>query len=314
MNFLSVKRIALRRLRLPGSFRPKLREPGVVLLSKHIDEKGLFLPVLVRKSDGRVLDGFDRVAAHFVLKREDIWCLLCECTDEEAALIEMEVNVARRHDPARAAKTLEAIDSIAATIEPPKVKTPGRPLSKRGVARKKVADALGVSVHAVKSAEYREKRKRGEKREVRPIKTLGMTLPETLLKNSHDLGSLFDEAAIRAQQALACLTEVESRGLPYSPSRLQRLRRELQEMAGVIRNARPDSVCPYCRAIPAICAGCQACRGAGMLTVNEMANIPAALLDEQVPKVMVGGQLKSVWDFLPPPQPQEEADVFGLGA
>ena len=325
MDLLEFRWLPLRKLRLPGTFPKRLREPRVVALSESIAVHGLWLPVLVRRKDGRVLDGFDRVAAYWLQKRNEIPALLCDCTDEEALLIESKVNTERRHDQEeQRKKEMELIDRIASEeaareaeeeAKRKKYQIPGRPKTPKRRALERVSGETGVPVNTLKQRIYRERRRKGLTGTVKELRTLGMVIPQTLSDEVRVLQGVFDEAILRAKQALSCLTTIETQGYPYPPARLQRLRADAQELSASLRNARPDCLCPYCKAVEALKAGCAACLGCGFITANQVSGVPKELLDEENPMVMAGGQIRSAWDYIPetPPAPPVEADPFGLG-
>lgn len=318
MEYTRLKLVGLRRLRLPGSFRGLLREQRVHELAKHMTEHGQWIPALVRQKDGRVLDGLDRVAAAWLNKQESVWAVLCECTDEEAGRIEAEVNVHRRHDPNERARSLVLVDKLEAELDDSEVEQArseeGRPVTKRGLARRKVAEILGIKESSIKVAEHRERTKHGEK-STKPLNTLGMELPEEMAREIESVQRYFDTAARGCAAALAALSTIDGR-LKYPPSRLQKLRQEIQDMGASVRNARPEMLCPYCKALPQLVNGCKTCVGCGFITANMTSGIPKELLDEEEPKVFVSGQARPVSDYITeePELEETDGDPFGLGA
>jgi len=321
VDFVSCRPVPLRRLRLPGSFKQRLREPRINSLAQHIEKRGLWLPVLVRKEDGRVLDGLDRVASFWLLGRESILAVVVTCSDEEADTLEREINAERRHAPEeQRSKALEMVEKLsaeeaeAAVEAAQKEHRAGRPLSKKGRARKVVAESLGISPKALKQQEYRERRKKGLTKNSKAIETIGMEIPESMAKEVRSVQLLMEEAALRVSQALAALTTIENQSYRFPAARLQRLRSDTVDLGACLRNARPEMLCPYCKAIPQLMPGCTACLGCGWICANQVAAVPKELLREDLPCVLVGGSRRSIWDYIPQdPEPPKADEAFGFG-
>lgn len=284
-------------------------------LAENMRERGQYLPVLVRAENGDILDGLDRVAAAFLIKWKTISMVALSCDDVEAALVREEVNVKRRHDKAQeTTRRLEVVDSLAAQEAEsddaaPQIDGPGRPRTAKGRARVKAATMLSTTKHALEQAEYRKRRKAGLTKATAPIDALGMSIPESVYRDMMTVCALFDSAALRVSQALACMTEVESQAHRFPPARLQHLRAELSDVAGNLRNARPKMLCPYCKGIPVLLGGCRTCVGSGLLSANQVQGVPPELLDPSRPQVQVAGKLRSAWDYIPQ---LPESDPFGL--
>lgn len=315
MNLTGLKLVSLRRLRLPGDFLKRMREPRVGGLAEKIRDHGMLTPVLMRKTNGDVLDGLDRIAACFLLKLTHAPAILVECTDLEAEIIRREANAQRRHDPEEKRQmSQELIDkyteeeALKERVTPRPIKV-GRPTSPRGKAIARVARDLGVSEVALKKRQQRAKKAVGEALEP-PLNLIGMIVPDSAREGIMAALGLLREAATKASQCLALLTQIETGGYPFPAARLQRLRSDAAELAACIRNAKPVALCPYCKGVETLLSGCSGCAATGWILSNQESGVPQELWDDKDPKVFVGAQARSVWDYLPSNE-LPEADPFG---
>jgi hypothetical protein len=85
------------------------------------------------------------------------------------------------------------------------------------------------------------------------------------------------------------------------------LKADVSECSAAVRNARPQTICPFCKALEALRAGCGTCSATGYARRGQASGVPAELLDPKDPMVWVSGQARSVWDYIP------ADDMFGGG-
>ena len=315
MNLVGLKLVPLRRLRLPGDFLRRMREKRVGGLAANIRERGQFTPILMRKDNGDVLDGLDRVAACFLLKLTHVPANLVECSDLEAEIIRRETTTQRRHDPDEQRQmSQELIDMYTAEelekakLSPPKHTRVGKPVSPRSKAIKRVAADLGLKDETVRKRQYRAKKAVGEAMDP-PLNMIGMLVPDSTREGIMAALGLLREASYKASQCLALLTQIETGGFPFPAARLQRLRQDASELAASIRNAKPVALCPYCKGIETIQSGCGGCAATGFILANQEAGVAAEFWDEATPMVLVAGRARSAWDYLP--TNEVERDPFG---
>lgn len=317
---IGLKFVALSSLRLPGDFGKRMKEPRVLALAHSIDESGLIHEPLVRKEDMRVICGLDRVAVYFLLEHKQIKVKLIECTDTEAARLRLEENIVRRHDPEERRKLTEELVSTYTEEEKTRLENRkfdineklaprklGRPKHARTIAMERAAAERGVKPESIRQM-LRRARLQPPEPEM-PLETFGMLVPDTFRDRSILALRFLNEAALRLQQALSCLTQIETNGLPFPAGRLQRLRQETADLGASVRNARPVAICPFCKCLAVLLPGCPACAGTGIMLSIQDGSVPTELLDTENPRVQVGGHIKSVWDYVD--APEVDANMFG---
>lgn len=330
IQFVALEEVPLSSLRFPGGFRERFQQERVKLLAERLKARGQIEPLLVR-DDYTVLDGLDRGAAAMIAQLPGLWCVFVECSDIEAQIIMRESNMHRRHDPQEQRRLAdELVEKYAQEIaeqrqDPERRELPkmsgrqakrrkrGRKKGVRAEAMEKVAKELGISVEALRKSEYR---KRAEGQAPEPefhLKALGMELPAEFVEESAKVGRLMERAARYQAMVLACLTELGKLGNVFPAARLQRLYQDASDVASGLRNAKPTSVCPFCKALDRLKGACSQCSGTGRILSNQESAVPKELMDETRLLVQVGGQMRSVWDYVEEPAAADLDSMFGGG-
>ncbi len=329
IEFRELREFPVKSLRLPGDFRKRYSAEHIGQLSERMKHRGQIVPLLVR--DTSVLDGVDRVAAALRAGIEMLWANVITCTDLEAEIIMREAQMHRRHDPAEQRRLADELipryaQEIAETrIDPEKPNQPpkqgvqkrkrsrGRKKGVRSEAISRVAAELGVSAEALLKSDYR-RRKKGELPDPPfALKDLGMDLPPEFKAQASEAGKQMERAARYVAMAVACMTEVTKLGANAFPSaRLQRLHQDASDLSASIRNAKPVSVCPCCKALVKLRPGCAGCSGSAIMLANQQSAVPKELLDELNPLVLAGGKFHSVWDFIDQDEKPEGDDLDSL--
>lgn len=325
MKHLGSKKVSIGWVKAPGDTRKRMALPRVVDLAASMKETGGTIhDIVVRKKQRDVAAGRDRFAAHLLNEAEEIWVKLIECSNEEFKLLERHENIYRRHDPDEPARLLldmveKRADEIVA--ENPTIRregsgrSPGGGRTAKAIAREQVAKENGLTPQALRIAELRENSKPpptslGD--EDMEFRTIGMMMDREYLNSVSGVQKFIDGAADFLSKAKGEMSRLLSSGLPIHESRLKAARERIEELGGVLRALRPESVCPACKGIDEVKAQCSQCAATGYISKNQMASIPAVLLNEEEPVVLYKGDLVSVHEFFKEPEPKDEMEeLFG---
>jgi ParB-like chromosome segregation protein Spo0J len=297
MNVVGLKEVPLSTVRLPGDFKKRLDAPHVAERAKSLEGVGLIHEPLVRRKGKQweVIAGLDRIAAHFVAKRESVSVKVVECTDAEVMKIRREENVQRRHDKEEQSRLMTELLEQYTSEEEDRIDSPKKARAK---ARERVAAELGLSPETIRKKEWEAEQKTEPVGP--PIKTLGMSLSEDFAKKVAlaQRGIDATEALLKRAQSTVT-TMAKELGLAFPQARLERLREEIHAQASHCRGLRPVSLCPWCKGLDGVQEGCGACFGTGFITASQENAVPAELLNEAIPVVLVDGNYEDVHEFLP---------------
>jgi len=306
MKWLGYRQIKFTSVRADhAEIRRRSKQAHVTDLAANIREHGdeLIHAPTVRMPGNVLLCGRDRMAALLLLKAKRLWVRLCDCTDIEAADLEASENVHRRADSrsdvlARAVRAKEQLlTAQGGTVVPPMQ-------SVKAEARKAVARDAGVSTDAVRKAEQRSAEKAAaddpfaaaaEPEFVPNLKLLGVPIEEgraTCEMASHQQAAI-DEADKYLRLAQAALKRLELN------TAMQQLYADVHRVASRVRSHRPESICPWCKHIPALVGNCSGCQTMGYVTEEQARNAPRELLDTNfAPVVAVNGAFRLYADAL----------------
>jgi hypothetical protein len=268
------KPILLRKIVAPGDIESRRREPHVIKLSESLTMSGgePAEPIILEHRTNRLLCGRDRFAACLLAGRTEVDARFCSGSPEAlAALTEVE-NAYRRHsikerDDSLARLVNLEIDTRGNFRQPAinSVKSVGRPTNPKTEAIREVAEVTGNSESVV--------RKAVDKAEQRPvvdvpdvvIDTLGMEIPTKILKQT----SLEKSGLTKIHKQLVQLQRELTLSEKEVGHQYQTAKAALHDAARAVADAMPESVCLWCKLVPAIQPKCLGCRGKGWLTVGE---------------------------------------------
>jgi hypothetical protein len=234
---------------------------------------------------------------------EDILATIVECTPEEARELST-VDLKKPEDiTARQRAMLAELDEYEKQIARKRQKVaPGkRETSARVQAREMVALRHGLSVEAIRKAEYRA-RKAGIIERTSSVKVFGVPPSKALLERID--GAMEKTSALRAAIRSA-LRVVASSNLPDKQrSRITALLDRTLDFCGA-----PYAVCPWCKGIEKLSPNCAGCSGAGWVTRERIDFAPQELLATEKPLVAVDGDFLPAEEFAEPP-PTETEELF----
>jgi ParB-like chromosome segregation protein Spo0J len=295
---LGTKEVPIGKLQLPGDMASRMKKKHVKERAESIQKFGLIEPVLVRKSDMKLISGRDRTAAHMLLEEKTIVARLVDCTDEECEDLDDETNIQRRHDPAEQARLVKKrVEAEAKRLLaenpalPPAGK--GKP-NARSLAREKVAQQRGVKPDSIRRTQARHEAK--ERGSTPPPKApsnfeaFGLQLEDSWLQEVESVRDIIDSVVQRLGQAKAGLSGLAESKLPFHSGMLQAARRDLDELSEDVKGMRPSRLCPYCKGQEKYSADCKACLGACYITKSQDQSIPAKLDDQEHLHVMHNGK------------------------
>jgi len=314
MRWLGYAQKSIKSLRLPGDIAARKKQQNVIDLAADIAELGeepINAPVF--STEGDIIAGRDRMAALLINKAKRCWIRVAEADEQERSDLEASENLHRRvdnRDELIARRVHRLVEKIAAKK--------GRIASRRGVAamrqdkaeaRKTVARELGTTAKAVKSAEERHARvakdptkneaipsvagtlgtpsthesaeaARGGEAAVLLPAGVGVPVSAAFLLRFDTAQAAIVKADALLQQAQAALSALKDPAL-FPSALYQRLRAEVHAAAHNVRQAKPRSVCPYCRDPEGADhrrANCNGCGALGYLVEEQMAAVPLELL------------------------------------
>ena len=287
MKWLGVKSVRLSSLVLPGDFKQRLKAPHVAARAKSIAELGVIALPVVEWPAKRLIAGNDRVAALTLNGADVIEVRAVEGTEAELRRLMLAENIERRpkeRDELIAEYVGSIEEELAAEAKDkgqpvPKPSSPagGRPQTLHGAARERAAQALGVSVQAVRKAE--ERAAAPEKKDEPPAKRLyedwGVDVPKAL----HEAITAIIEPLDSADQLMRGVQSSLTRAIEAGDERpeVADLRSTAKKLAQDIRARRPRALCPYCKGVPALRRKCAGCIGAGFILGSAVESIPAEL-------------------------------------
>jgi ParB-like chromosome segregation protein Spo0J len=335
-----VKRIGIREMQLarinipdPPDLLERMTTERVRAMAASLEATNgpLHAPV-VRRSDKKLIAGWDRIAACRLMKRDRVEVLLVDGTDEEMAELALVENLYRRQDD-RDALTRQLVELRAARLSKQgvtKVRTAGRPKTVEAQVREQVAQERNTTPAALKQAAYRDRKKAraveapagdlgssgraagGDRADdpadaanltpSPPIETFGLPLPDDLAALVTAAQAHLDKAAKLVTQAVAELNHLQNLD-GYDGTKAQDLREIVRRAGAVVRESRPEAVCPWCKGEPAIT--CMACRGQRFATKAQMAgDVPRELLARgAAAAVTVNGRLVLLAEWRPSGEP-----------
>lgn len=292
MKILGIKPCRIDRLILPGDFAERLKRPHVVELSTSVKRYGVLASPMVRAEDRRVLYGRDRIASAVLAGLTHVDCKLVECTDEEAAEIELVENVHRRHDPSTARDQLSRLIQMYArqavdTLPEPEPGAPLENLARKtpiGVARERVAREIGVKPESLRrrlnrtKAAQRKEVLSGERPAEPPcIELVGMEVTDEFLQSVSKAQMMLKAAESHANLVTAALQALDDAGVDFPKGRLERLLEEAKSLRYTLTNARPAALCPYCKGLPSVQPHCAACLQGGWISAEQARHVPREL-------------------------------------
>lgn len=285
MKVVGTKSVNVEQIRKPGNWREICGSVDVAQRAESIREVGLIHPPLLRRKDGalEIVAGRRRVAAHDVMKLPMVEARIVECSDAEARRLARVENLEREHltqEQRQALRREHAADLAADMVSPHDVEKPpaadpkpGRPKSPERAARKQAAKDLGVSEETIRRAQVTDAPAKPETPAPR-LETWGVAVDAALLTEADAVLDALEEVDAKLRAAQAALTKLAGAGLGFVP---QSIARALQTTAAMVRGARPQAVCPYCKAQEALRPKCPACGGFGYVTQDGLADVPAEL-------------------------------------
>lgn len=296
--------VAIASLIVSDTFEDRLQQQHVRDLADSIRVEGLIHPPMVRVTEhgNEVVAGEDRVAAHVLLGRDEVTCIVSEHVDEARAerLRHIE-NVYRRTDPEERRRSVAALVALEAervadgpadealnpfVEEAPPPKKRGRPKSPKGQAREQVAKDLGMSPEAVRMAERRGKQLDAPKPAplqtdlVCPVENQGIETTSVWNAQVEAVRVYLRDLNKLLVQAQGVITNMRNANLPVRESAYQRVQELMHDAAASVRSMKPKRVCPYCKLVASIQPTCAACFGYGYTTEAQEENIPPELLED----------------------------------
>lgn len=299
-----------------ADIRRRMKEPNVIAMAESIARYGgepMQSPT-VRAESLTLIAGRDRMAALAILKAKKVTIRLVDCTDAEAAELEIVENAHRRGEDRTALLAKLAEMREAALTEEAKggSDTPLQAASKqtiRAVARKQAAQIAGVSPERVKKAQAAVKKDSAHASEAPtpPSRAAEDAAPEPLLPANIDtLGLPWEEgptyvageACAEAQAIIDAVDRLlrQAQGMMKRVPELheglrQELYADLHRVADRIRAAKPASLCPWCKGLAQQIKVCGGCHGARFVTAEKAKNAPRELREgiDGLPVVAVNG-------------------------
>lgn len=291
--------------------RRRTKQQHVVDLANDIRERGeepIQAPT-VRAADKKLLCGRDRMAALMLMKARKLWVHVVECTDDEAAELELSENVYRRtENRSELLARLVALKEQKIRADATQGGTPVPPAQRvKAEARKDVAKAAFVTTAAVKKAEQRARDSAAGHPPGLPSEPAAAAVEPALFTPCIDLLGLpvngatrvandwsagvqaaIDEADKYLRLAQAALKKLEA--CAFHNTTAQQLRDDVHRVASRVRSVRPHSICPWCKHVPKATESCNPCHTLGYVSEEVAARAPAVCLDKARPVVMWRGQ------------------------
>lgn len=308
MKWLGYREVAVKSITLDAAdIRRRMKSPDVAMLAEGATEMGddYIHPPTIRAADKLLICGRNRIAGAVLRKARKIWVHLCECTDEEAALLEKIENAHRRQDDRTA-----LIAAIAKEREAYRRGTQPDASTQeiRTLANRDAAALTGVSIARVKNAKAAvaaEQRAAeapavadgdtafapgdtDQRAEPAPpcLDLLGVDDSNTrfVCGIAKDFQKAVDEADKHLRLALAALKPLESQPMG------QRLRPQIERVGSLVRSERPAAICPWCKGLPIATTGarCAGCGGEFFVSAEKLERAPQELREQ--PLVAIDGK------------------------
>lgn len=317
MTRIGQKRVAFSKIIVPGSVNLKqlMASERVRELAKSCMEdsggRPLQPPTLDAKTY-RLVTGADRLAAMKVNGDQSSIFEMVEGTEQELRRLSIAENLRRRNDDQQklAARLVESaeieimqgVDSGQCPVStqcaetghcPESTRRATRPKTVRGAAIEKVASETGKTEAAIKKAVQREEAKKKSEIDfvsttpksepaelpapLPPIRTFGANIDGAIIDSASEARDMIDELSKLFASATAKMTAYEKR-FPQLGQQ-QRAREGLQSASHALRAARPESVCPHCKATEQM-KRCLVCKGLGFVPKASLVDCPKELLVE----------------------------------
>ncbi len=308
---IGIKHQKLAKLNLPGDIKKYLDDPTTKSIKSTLGEFGIISEPVFRREGKKLtlITGRKRIAACMAEGVESIDIKVVECSDAQAEKLELIENACRRHDQEEQSRLmtelvdmfqLEVLVERTAAIDQPRVGG-GRPKSARGEARDRAAAAAGTKPATVAKAEQRQKAAAEAKAKEKanpPIDTMGIELGEDYLTEMRIIQGFVERSLQMLVQVQAAMTSLEGEDLNVSAGRVARVRDEAHNVATMLRDLLPYSVCPFCKVIEEVQDHCTACDKLGWVTKLQWEQAPDGLkvLGDQA-IVMIKGKEMFVSDL-----------------
>lgn len=301
MERVGEKVLPLARIILPGDIRQRTQAPHVQRLAQSIDQLGPINCPTVRKDGSRyvLIAGRDRVAAHILLQRPEVRCVVVRCTDQEAVMVELAENAHRRNvDEAEMNALCQRIDEMREKL----LTEPDMPKSKKSRqarAVERIAKEAGVDAKLLRR-EWRKRADRAEAEEEKPIEVklqdIGMPLDEGFKEKVGQIQRRAMNARDFAEKAKAILHSMALLPVPnVHRRRAEELAAELMELCSRLF---PAALCPYCKGVAGIQEGCALCHMQGWVPQVTIKQVPDKFWDRVDRIVMVAGETKRLADLV----------------
>ena len=296
-------------LKAPGNLRQLMEDDFVKEMAESIEQFGLLHPPTVNKATKDIIAGRNRVAAHFLLKRDTIDVSYVEIEDLHAKALEIVENLHRRHDPKMQERLQHDLVRVfeeeekakdATGVEEPRTEgnTRGPKASPRRRAIKRTAAAAGKSVATVQRAVQRAEKKKSEARSARnaisedpPVVTFGLEVDPAFLGKLSSIQSVCDTAYAGLLEAQRRMTRLVSNESPIHKHTSQSLRPAYASLASETKAERPISICPGCKLIETVLPTCMICLGSGYVTERQWKTIPRELKSKECLVVQVNAHI-----------------------
>lgn len=301
MERIGEKVLPLARIILPGDIRQRTQAPHVQRLAKSLDELGPINCPTVRKDGSRyvLIAGRDRVAAHILLQRPEVRCVVVKCSDQEAIMVELAENAHRRNvDEAAMNELCRRIDEAREK----QLTEPDMPKSKKSRTYRavdRIAREAGVDAKLLR----REWRKRADKAETEETKPIEVKLHDIGMPLEAEFKEKIGQIQRRAMSARDFAVKAKSilHSMAFLPvpnvhrKRAEDLANELIELCDKLF---PAALCPYCKGVAGIQESCVPCHYQGWIPQALIEHVPDKFWDRVDRIVVVAGETKRLADLV----------------
>lgn len=301
MERIGEKVLPLAKMVLPGDIRQRTLSPHVQRLAQSIDQLGPINCPTVRKDGSRyvLLAGRDRVAAHIILQRPEVRCVVVRCTDQEAIMLELAENAHRRN------VDIAEMDELCRRIDEAREKQltePDMPKSKKSRqarAVERIAKEAGVDAKLLRR-EWRKRADRAEAEEEKPIEVklqdIGMPLDDGFKEK---VGQIQRRAMAARDFAVKVKAMLHSMAVLPVPNIHRRKAEELAaELTGLCERLFPAALCPYCKGVAGVQETCALCHMQGWIPQAVIETVPDKFWDRVDRIVMVAGRPERLSDLI----------------
>ena len=301
MERIVEKVLPLAKMVLPGDIRQRTLSPHVQRLAQSIDQLGPINCPTVRKDGSRyvLLAGRDRVAAHIILQRPEVRCVVVRCTDQEAIMLELAENAHRRN------VDIAEMDELCRRIDEAREKQltePDMPKSKKSRqarAVERIAKEAGVDAKLLRR-EWRKRADRAEAEEEKPIEVklqdIGMPLDDGFKEK---VGQIQRRAMAARDFAVKVKAMLHSMAVLPVPNIHRRKAEELAaELTGLCERLFPAALCPYCKGVAGVQETCALCHMQGWIPQAVIETVPDKFWDRVDRIVMVAGRPERLSDLI----------------